>query len=217
MSQEGLPTAHLTDERQRRIHTLFPLYFESDLAQWKQFCERVSCSPFLMGQGPRKWRASLDWILIEENLIKVLEGNFDDGILLEQKAEKLSEEVRKKEINTVLASIEDSVWKEWCSQLDFESRDPVSLRELKSIANARFLEVEGDRLAWIGSPDAQVLSRIEDLKLKILPIAQKAFPKVRNLRTRLDQKNLTFQSMMLDPHMTSTKTVQHKGGIHYAQ
>ncbi len=199
VNQEGLPPAHLTDERRRRIYSLFPLYFESDLTQWKQFCERVSHSPFLMGQGPRKWRVSLDWILVEENLIKVLEGNFDDGAFLEQKTEKLSEEVRKKETNAVLASIKDPVWREWCSQLDFESRNAVSLGELKSIDNARFLEVEGDRLVWIGSSDPQVLSHIEDLRLKILPLTQRTFPKVRNFRTRLcevpsaHQKEITPQ------------------------
>lgn len=176
---------YLTEERKQRLHSILALHFQNDLTQWKQFCERVSYSPFLMGRGSRKWRVSLDWILVEENLIKVLEGNFDDGTLLEQKAEKLSEKSRKEETNAVLASIEDPMWREWCSQLDFESRNAVSLGELKSIANAKFLEVEGDRLVWIGSSDPQVLSSIEDLRLKILPLTQKAFPKVRNLRTRL--------------------------------
>lgn len=217
VSYEGLPPAHLTNERQRRIYSLFPLYFESDLTQWKQFCERVSRSPFLMGQGPRKWRVSLDWILVEENLIKVLEGNFDNPEELEQKQTTQDKADKIKEIRTTLASIEDPIWREWCFQLDFESRDAISLTELKTIANAKFLEVEGERLIWIGSSDPQVLSRIEDLRLKILPIAQKSFPKVRNLRTRLDEKNLTFQSMKPDPHMTSTKTSQHKGDIPYAQ
>ncbi|MBX9620696.1 MAG: hypothetical protein K2X28_01460 [Alphaproteobacteria bacterium] len=185
VSQEGLPPANLTDERRRRIYSLFPLYFEGDLAQWKQFCERVSHSPFLMGQGPRKWRVSLDWILVEKNLIKVLEGNFDDPENLEQKQTATSNAERAKEISTILASIEDPMWREWCSQLDFESRNGVSLGELKSIANAKFLEVEGDRLVWIGSSDAHILSCIEDLRLKLLPLTQKTFPKVRNLRTRL--------------------------------
>ncbi|MBY0272277.1 MAG: hypothetical protein K2X02_02515 [Alphaproteobacteria bacterium] len=193
VSQEGLPPAHLTNERRRRIYSLFPLYFESDLTQWKRFCERVSCSPFLMGQGPRKWRVSLDWILVEENLIKVLEGNFDDPIGIEQKQADHSNAERAKEISAILASIKNPVWREWCSQLDFDSRNAVSLKELKSIANARFLEVEGDRLVWIGSSDLQVLSRIEDLRLKILPLTQRTFPKVRNLRTRLCEDHSTIQ------------------------
>ncbi|MBX9786393.1 MAG: hypothetical protein K2Y08_03535 [Alphaproteobacteria bacterium] len=193
VSQEGLPPANLTDERQRRIYSLFPLYFESDLTQWKQFCNRIACSPFLMGQGPRKWRVSLDWILVEENLIKVLEGNFDDPEEVDKKQTATSNTERVKEISTTLASIEDPMWREWCSQLDFESRNAVSLGELKSIANARFLEVEGDRLIWIGSSDPQVLSRIENLRLKLLPLTQKTFPKVRNLRTRLCEDHSVLQ------------------------
>ncbi|MDI9635801.1 helix-turn-helix domain-containing protein [Geitlerinema splendidum] len=193
VNQEELPPAHLTNERRRRIYSLFPLYFESDLTKWKQFCERVSCSPFLMGQGLRKWRVSLDWILVEENLIKVLEGNFDDPTGIEQKQTVTNNTEKTKEISKILAAIEDPVWRKWCSQLDLESRDAVSLGELKSIANARFLEIEGDRLVWIGSSDPQVLSRIEDLRLKLLPLAQKTFPKVRNLRTRLCEEHSVTQ------------------------
>lgn len=193
VSQEGLPPAHLTNERRRRIYSLFPLYFESDLTQWQQFCERVSCSPFLMGKGPRKWHVSLDWILVEENLIKVLEGNFDDPTGIHQKQADHSNAERAKEISTILASIKDPMWREWCSRLDFDSRNALSLGELKSIANAKFLEVEGDRLVWIGSSDPQVLSRIEDLKLKILPLTQRTFPKVRNLRTRLCEEHSVLQ------------------------
>jgi hypothetical protein len=193
VSQEGLPPAYLTDERRRRLYSLFPLYFESDLTQWKQFCKRVSNSSFLMGQGSRKWRISLDWILVEENLIKVLEGNFDDPKSLEQKQIATSNTEKTKEISAILSSIKDPVWREWCSHLDFESRDAVSLGELKSIANAKFLEVEGDRLVWIGSSDPQILSRIEDLRLKLLPLTQRTFPKVRNLRTRLCEDHSALQ------------------------
>jgi hypothetical protein len=82
-----------------------------------------------------------------------LEGNYDDPKALEQKQAEQSKTDRAKEISAILASIEDPVWKKWCSQLDFstESRDSVSLWELKEIAHARFLEVEDDRLVWIVS------------------------------------------------------------------
>ncbi|MBX9620680.1 MAG: hypothetical protein K2X28_01380 [Alphaproteobacteria bacterium] len=185
--------AHLTNERKQRLHSVLALHFRNDLTQWQRFCERIAQSPFLMGQGPRKWRISLDWILVEENLIKVLEGNFDDPTGIDQKQTSTSNTERIKEISTTLASIKDPVWREWCSQLDFDSRNAISLGELKSIANARFLEVEGDRLVWIGSSNLQVLSRIEDLRLKILPLTQRTFPKVRNLRTRLCEDHSTLQ------------------------
>lgn len=178
---------HLTEERKHRLQSVLGVHFQNDLNQWGQFCERVSHSPFLMGQGPRKWRVSLDWILLEENLLKVLEGNFDDLAGLDQKRAEVGQTSKQQEIHSVLASIADPVWKEWCSQLDFsiESRDPVSLGELKAIANARFLEVENDRLIWIGSQNPQVLSRIEDLKFKVLPVVQRTFPHAHTLRTRL--------------------------------
>jgi hypothetical protein len=172
-----------------------------------------------MGQGPRKWRVSLDWILVEENLLKVLEGNFDEGDLVDQKTEKASEDARKKEIRAILASIEDPVWREWCAQLDFapDSREFVSLWELKEISQARFLEIEDDRLAWIGSADSKILSRIEGLRLKILPIVQRTFSSVRNLRTRLDENDPSLQPAIPPPQRITTTSLQHTGDTHYAQ
>ncbi len=219
VGQGGLPPVQLTDERRRKIHGLLPLYFENDLNQWRQFCERVSRSPFLMGQGVRRWRVSLDWILVEENLLKVLEGNFDDGKLLDQKIEKAFEDVRSKEIRTILESIADPVWREWCSHLNFapESHDYVSLSDLKTLAHVKFLEIEGDRLVWVGSFDAHVLSKIEDLRLKILPVVQGTFPHARTVRTRLMTETCSSpQSDISDPSQITAMPPQHKGDHHYA-
>jgi hypothetical protein len=213
-----VPPIHLTEERKQRLQSVLETHFQNDLTQWQQFCERVSRSPFLMGQGARKWRVSLDWILMHENLLKVLEGNFDDPDGYDQKRAEQSGADRMKEISTILASIEDSMWKKWCSQLDLscESRDAVSLWELKEIANARFLEVEDDRLVWVGSPDKQVLSRIEDLRLKILPIIQRSFPQARTVRTRVIVEELSLQPEAINFHLLSTNPIQQQGGIAYA-
>ncbi len=176
----------LTSERKRQLKSILAVHFQNDFQLWDQFCERVKTSPFLMGGGPRKWRVSLDWILVEENLLKVLEGNFDDPESFDQKKEETSETNRKEEISAILASIEDPIWMEWCSQLDFslESRKSVSLGELKEISQARFLEVEDGKLVWIGSLSKRTLDRIENLRMKILPIIQATFPHIRTLRTR---------------------------------
>lgn len=223
LSQDGLTSGfapvHLTDERRRKIHVLFSLYFENDLEKWQGFCERVAHSPFLMGQGARKWRVSLDWILVEENLLKILKGNFDDSKILEQRAEQFSGDGRKKEINAILNSIEEAVWRGWCSQLNFstESKDYVSLLDLKAIANARFLEVEDDRLVWVESSDKQALSKIEDLRLKILPIIQGTFPHARTVRTRLNESASSLQAEIPEPPQLPTTPTQQKGDIHYAE
>lgn len=214
-----LPPIQLTDERRRKIHALFPLYFENDLEKWQSFCERVAYSPFLMGQGARKWRVSLDWILVEENLLKVLEGNFDDGKLLDQKIEKAFDDARTKEIHTVLKSIADPMWRDWCSQLNFssESHNYVSLLDLKAIAPAKFLEVEDDRLVWVGSSDKRTLSKIEDLRLKILPIVERTFPHARNVRTRLmSERDFFHQTETPDSSQVPDASHQHIGDVHYA-
>ncbi|MBP6951574.1 MAG: hypothetical protein KBD36_02810 [Alphaproteobacteria bacterium] len=210
---------HLTEERNQKLQSVLSIHFQNDLSQWKQFCERVGSSPFLMGYGPRKWRVSLDWVLCEENLLKVLEGNFDDPEGFDQKQADQHKADREKEISTILGSIEDPVWKKWCSQLDLsiESRDSVSLWELKEIAHARFLEVEGNRLVWIGSSDPKVLSRIEDLKLKILPIVQRNFPHARTVRTRLVEEDLSLQREATHFHPLPTKLIQQEGGFAHAQ
>ena len=218
VGQGGLPPVQLTDERRRKIHGLFPLYFENDLNLWQQFCERISCSPFLMGQGARRWRATLDWILVEENLLKVLEGNFNDGTLLDQKIEKAFEDANTKEVRTVLESIADPMWRGWCSHLNFspQSRDYVSLLDLKIIANAKFLEVEDNRLVWVGSSDAHTLSKIEDLRLKILPIVQRTFPHARTVRTRLNENDFSLPPVTPDPSQISALSTHNQGENHYA-
>ena len=180
---------HLTKERKHRLQSLLTQHFNKDLTQWKRFCERVKASPFLMGEGPRHWRVSLDWILNEANLLKVLEGNFDTR---EQasgtRSQEMSQEKREKERQIILESIQDLTWKEWCVHLTQSypnDKDPVTLGELGLIAAASFLEVENDRLVWIGSSDKKVLDSIEKLRLKLLPIIQKTYPNARNLRTRI--------------------------------
>lgn len=177
---------HLSEERQSKLTSLLSSYFGNDLSQWEQFCEQMSKSPFLMGGGPRRWKVSLDWILSEDNVLKVLEGNFDDPDRFELKKSAASKENRNEERSGVLASIADPIWQYWCTQLSFldQREGPLSLHELKEISSARFAEFDG-RLIWIESEDPKVLNRIDDLRLKILTVAQKTYPKARNIRTQL--------------------------------
>ncbi|OJW46257.1 MAG: hypothetical protein BGO67_08550 [Alphaproteobacteria bacterium 41-28] len=185
----------LTEERKSQLESLFSFHFQNDSRLWEQFCLRVKASPFLMGEGARRWRVSLDWILLEGNILKVLEGNFDDPKILDQTKEEAISTNREEEKAALLASIEDPVWKEWCSQLnfDFQSPDSVSLKELREIAHAKFLEVEDGKLVWVGSSDKNTLSRIEDLRLKLFPIIEKTFPNTRALRTRLCEEKTFSQ------------------------
>jgi hypothetical protein len=65
---------HLTQKRKEKLLFVLNTHFQNDIGKWDLFCERLKFSPFFMGEGPRGWRVTLDWILVEENLIKVLEG-----------------------------------------------------------------------------------------------------------------------------------------------
>jgi hypothetical protein len=176
---------HLSEERQCKLTFLLSSHFGNDLSQWEQFCEQMSKSPFLMGGGPRRWKVSLDWILSEDNVLKVLEGNFDEPESSQLKKTNEIQNNRDEERADVLASIKDPIWQDWCTQLSHldQREGPLSLYELKEIASARFAEFDG-RLIWIESEDPKVLNRIDDLRLKILTVAQKTYPKARNIRTQ---------------------------------
>lgn len=188
---------YLTKKRKHLLEAVLELYFDNNLPKWEDFCLRIKAASFLMGGGPRKWYATLDWILDEANLVKVLEGNFEDPEMTGVFSEKsvFQAECTQK-TQAVLESIKDPVWKDWCSQLakgvplseGHMLHEPLSLFELTQIADARFLECEDERLIWIGSSDPGVLNAIENLRLQISWVYAKEYPKVRTIRTRLDSE-----------------------------
>lgn len=72
----GLPTCrHLTPDRRRKL--LARLRELSGFPDWQEACARVAQSDFLLGKGPRGWRASLDFMARPGAAMKVLEGAYD--------------------------------------------------------------------------------------------------------------------------------------------
>lgn len=223
---------HLTEERKDLLESLFAFYFDNDIRLWEQFCLRVKEAPFLMGEGASGWRVTLDWILCEKNLLKVLEGNFDDanraertdttkGNLQGDLATMQPNPAREAEKAALLVSITDPLWREWCSQLAEGVRlnecrmlhEPLSLLELRQIADARVLECEDNRLIWIGSSDPDVLRKIDDLRLKITWVLEKGYPQARTFRTRLLEEGLPLQqdsghSPAIHSRSLPTKSIQ---------
>lgn len=41
--------------------------------------EKANASNFLCGDGERGWKADFDWVMRDDHLIKILEGNYDNG------------------------------------------------------------------------------------------------------------------------------------------
>lgn len=51
---------------------------DQPLRNWEHLIQRVNASPFLCGVNERGWKASPDWVFKPANIVKVVEGNFDD-------------------------------------------------------------------------------------------------------------------------------------------
>lgn len=198
---------HVTSTRQDQLESLFAFYFQNDIRLWERFCLRVKAASFLMGEGPNGWKVTLDWVLNHNNLLKVLEGNYDDSHRMEQ--EPIHElNLSKIQPNSpynaqkdpILDSIKDPVWREWCTRLSRGvrlnelqmSHVPLSLIELSQIANARFIECEDEQLVWVGSSDQAVLNAIENMRLKINWVFAKEYPTARTIRTRLLEKKFSL-------------------------
>ena len=49
-----------------------------DIAFWEDYFARVKSSDFLSGRAS-DWRATIDWVLSQTNMDKVLDGNYDDA------------------------------------------------------------------------------------------------------------------------------------------
>lgn len=68
----------LTPQRVRAMQARLRSESGRDLAWWEALFARIASSSFLGGANDRGWRASLNWALVEYNVIKVLEGAYDD-------------------------------------------------------------------------------------------------------------------------------------------
>jgi hypothetical protein len=210
----GPETLHLTEERYERLCHLLHTLFQGDLSQWENFCTRVHSSSFLMGEGANKWKVTFDWVLLEKNTLKILEGNYDDE-------EPKAQQDRAIQVKEIIDSIEDPQWKEWCTQLSqrlLSSEDSLretyansslSVNDLQAISQARFVEFDG-RLAWIESSDSKTLTYIEDFRFLLLPIIQKTYPSARNIRTRKEEREHAQETITpILPHLSSSFKVPH--------
>ena len=70
------PCIRLTDKRSKAVRDLFKKGFTPE--QLTDAFHRVQRSAFCTGQGQRGWIADFDWLLTENNLVKVLEGKYND-------------------------------------------------------------------------------------------------------------------------------------------
>ena len=71
--EEGGCKIELTAQRIAFLLQALKDKFNQSLDKWREFCERIASSRFLMGEI-REWKASLDWCLSFKNMAKIFEG-----------------------------------------------------------------------------------------------------------------------------------------------
>lgn len=68
----------ITDKRKRTLRARWVSHPErQNLDWWRDYFKQVAASPFLTGQK-NNFRASFDWIINPGNMVKILEGNYDE-------------------------------------------------------------------------------------------------------------------------------------------
>ena len=92
----------LTKKRAQYLVAAFKFRFESNLSKWKQFCQQVTSSDFLMGKVKSTFRASLDWVLKFDIIQRILEGDFgvNKTLCVDEEAVSLKTEAITQTIET---------------------------------------------------------------------------------------------------------------------
>jgi len=67
----------LTENRKTHIRARWT-QFKGNLEFFESYFKTVSESPFLNGRNNRNWKADFDWLFNEANMVKVLEGKYNN-------------------------------------------------------------------------------------------------------------------------------------------
>lgn len=72
----GVPQCLLiSDKRRRSLEARLQEPFF--VANWKEAMQRVSSSAFCRGESDRGWRATFDWFITPDAIVKIMEGKYD--------------------------------------------------------------------------------------------------------------------------------------------
>ena len=72
----------INDKRKKAIKILLNEYTIEELLQ---AMDKIHISKFMQGDNKNKWQVTFDWLIKKANLLKVLEGNYDDKTNIETK------------------------------------------------------------------------------------------------------------------------------------
>lgn len=69
----------LTDARKALVRARLAEY-DNDIAVLRLAVDKIIASSYANGENPRSWVATFDWLMTQENLVKTLEGNYDNAL-----------------------------------------------------------------------------------------------------------------------------------------
>lgn len=69
----------LTDARKALVRARLAEY-DNDIAVLRLAVDKIIASSYANGENPRNWVATFDWLMTQENLVKTLEGNYDNAL-----------------------------------------------------------------------------------------------------------------------------------------
>ena len=75
-----VPTSQIkkmNDTRKKLFQSRFKPYFKESYEEWGNFVVKISKISFLWGGNNRQWKADFNWVLNENNLLKILEGKYE--------------------------------------------------------------------------------------------------------------------------------------------
>lgn len=79
----------LTDKRRRAVRLIHDKGYTPE--QLDEAFRKAQSSSFCTGQNDRHWKADFDWLLNESNLVKVLEGKYDNPAVAKSPRKKAEE------------------------------------------------------------------------------------------------------------------------------
>lgn len=69
----------LTDARKALVRARLAEY-GNDITVLRLAVDKIIASSYANGENPRSWVATFDWLMTQENLVKTLEGNYDNAL-----------------------------------------------------------------------------------------------------------------------------------------
>lgn len=82
----------INEKRKKSIKTLLKEYTIEEIFQ---AMDKVHVSKFLQGENKNSWQITFDWFINKANILKVLEGNYDDKVNTDSSAKNTKENYQK--------------------------------------------------------------------------------------------------------------------------